>query len=140
MSAGTLVPLKEGEVLVPVKGTAWATRWKELRLVNSHRFKGVTYWWVEMTSTGGDAHLDTMSIGTLRTTWERKAKFYQIGKTYKFRNVGRTDTWTVLDIYTVDKVAIFDSKHKAVARMDTADGMQDIQTLSQADFDRMVEV
>lgn len=130
-----IVPLKEGEVLVPIDGSAWQSRWKEIKLISCHWFKNTTYWWVEMTDKSGSTHIDTMNVGTLRTNWERKEKFYKVGKVYKFPN--REDTWTVLDLYEVARPA-YGNKVKAVARMDTPAGLSDIQTLSADDFRRMV--
>lgn len=135
----TPVPLVEGERLVPSKLSTWAGKYSELRLINSTKFKGVTYWWVQLTTTGGLTTLETFSIGDLRTSWVRKPGFYKIGKTYKFKGGGRLDTWKILDVYVIDAPA-YGSSVKAVARMVTPDGLMDIQTLSQDDFDRMVEV
>ena len=66
--------------------------------------------------------------------------FYRVGKTYMFKNVSREDTWKILDIYEVSRPSFGDNKVKAVAKMVTAKGYEDIQTLSQSDFERMVEV
>lgn len=69
--------------------------------------------------------------------------FFQVGKTYKFKERNgyqRPDTWKILDLYEVDNPAYGVGKYKAISRMTTEDDFQDIQTLSQHDFDRMVEV
>ena len=132
------VTLAEGERLVPSKFSTWAGKYSELKLVNATRFKGVTYWWVELTTKGGLTTLETFSIGDLRTFWVRKPGFYQIGKTYRFSKIGRADVWKILDVYAIDNPAYGD-RVKAVGKMITAEGLTDIQTLTQNDFDRMVE-
>lgn len=68
-----------------------------------------------------------------------KAKFYRVGVRYKFDS-SREDTWLVLDVYQVTNPLYSWSKMKAVARMTTADGKEDIQTLTDSDFARMVQV
>lgn len=86
------------------------------------------------------------SNGTLHVIGDDKwwmysnyAGFYKVGKTYKFKSLNRADTWQILDVYEVSRPA-YDSKVKAVAKMITDRGYEDIQTLSRSDFDRMVEV
>jgi hypothetical protein len=67
-----------------------------------------------------------------------KDKFYQVGKTYKFPKRG--DVWKILDVYEVSKVEWHTEKIKAVAKMTTPDGFEDIQTLTLGDYERMVQV
>ncbi len=67
-----------------------------------------------------------------------KDKFYRVGKTYKFPN--RDDVWKILDVYEVSKTEWRTEKAKAVARMTTPDGFEDIQTLTLGDYERMVQV
>lgn len=132
-------PLKAGEILVPDENSAWFERWKQVKTVSSHTFSGVEYWWVEMTPKNGATHLDTMGINTLRASWKRKPTFYRIGKRYRFPS-GRTDVWLILEIYDVSSFYGNNTRVKAVARRIQTDGHQDIETLSENDFARMVEV
>lgn len=130
--------LKAKEVWLPRVGSIYNPTFKEITLVNTHQFKGVTYWWVEALSKSGFTTLESFTASTIKTNFDLKPSFYQVGKTYKFRNVGRDDTWLVLDVYQVSTPAYGD-KVKAVAKMTTANGLQDIQTLTQGDFARMVQ-
>jgi hypothetical protein len=67
--------------------------------------------------------------------------FYEVDQKYKFASGWRTDTWKILDIYQVDNPEYGDEgKLKAVAKMITATGTEDIQTLTMHDFKRMVKV
>lgn len=67
--------------------------------------------------------------------------FYEVDQVYRFTSGLRTDTWKILDIYQVDNPEYGDEgKLKAVAKMVTATGTEDIQTLGVHDFKRMVKV
>lgn len=67
--------------------------------------------------------------------------FYEVDQVYRFASGWRTDTWKILDIYQVDNPEDGDEgKLKAVAKMVTATGTEDIQTLGMHDFKRMVKV
>jgi hypothetical protein len=68
-----------------------------------------------------------------------KDKFYRVGKRYRFDS-SREDTWFVLDVYQVTNPLYSWSKLKAVARMTTTEGKEDIQTLTLGDYERMVQV
>lgn len=66
--------------------------------------------------------------------------FYEVDQKYKFASGSRSDVWEILDIYQVDNPEYGDGKLKAVAKMITPTGTEDIQTLSVGDFERMVKV
>lgn len=66
--------------------------------------------------------------------------FYKVGKTYRFSNGRRTDTWKIQSVHELARPQIGESKWKAVAVMTTVSGYEDLQTLSKADFNRMEEV
>ena len=131
--------LQTDQVWVPMPNSAYDNTWTEVKLVNTHNFKGVTYWWVEAKSKANFTSLESLTASGIKTNFVRKPAFYQVGKTYKFRNVGRSDTWKILDLYTVNRAAYGD-KMKAVAKMVTDSGYEDIQCLTPGDFERMVEV
>ena len=72
----------------------------------------------------------------VESMWEKPATFFRLGKKYKF--AGRNATWEILDLYEVDEPMY--AKVKAIALMTDLDtGKEDIQTLNDGDFDRMVE-
>jgi len=66
--------------------------------------------------------------------------FFEVGKTYRFDNNSRTDTWTIQSVHELARPQFGESKQKAVAIMTTKSGYQDLQTLSLPDFERMVQV
>ena len=67
--------------------------------------------------------------------YEPMDNFFRLGKRYMLGN--RTDTWLVLDLYEVENPFYGRGRQKAIARMTTADGKEDIQTLNMDDFERM---
>jgi hypothetical protein len=66
--------------------------------------------------------------------------FFKVGKTYRFDNNSRTDTWTIQSVHELERPQGGESKQKAVAVMTAKSGYQDLQTLSLPDFDRMTLV
>lgn len=136
------VPLKTGEVLVPIKGTTWdQNQWKELEIMSSATVKGVSQFWVKMTDQHGFTVMDTMNIGTLRRGWERKSTFFVVGKTYKFA----ANKWTISDLYRVIEVAHVDDPLTPsddviafVIAKDVTSGRQYGTSLTRNDFSKMV--
>src|SRR5690606_11108318 len=136
------VPLKVGEVLVPIKGTTWDEKqWKELEIMSSATVKGVSEYWVKMTDQHGFARMNTLNISTLRSGWVRKDSFFKVGKTYKFAS----NKWTVSDLYRVIEVAHVDDpltpsddvNALAIAK-ESAYGRQYGTSLTRNDFSKMV--
>lgn len=130
-------PLKSGEILVPKAGSAFKS-WTQVKLMQSKYFKGQDYWWLEMMHKDGSTHLDTLSLTTLRSGWERKPSFFRVGVKYRFPRE-RADTWEILEIRQVDNPQPWSGKLKAISKMVTTEGYEDIQALSENDFRRMVE-
>ncbi|ATW69365.1 hypothetical protein HWB40_gp27 [Streptomyces phage Manuel] len=136
------VPLKLGEVLVPIKGTTWdKNQWKELEIMSSATVKGVSQYWVKMTDQHGFTTMDTLNIGTLRSGWVRKDSFFKVGKTYKFE----ANKWTVSDLYRVIEVAHVDDPLTPnddviafVIAKDSVSGRQYGTSLTRNDFSKMV--
>jgi len=136
------VPLKVGEVLVPIKGTTWdENQWKELEIMSSATVKGVSQYWVKMTDQHGFTTMNTLNISTLRSGWVRKDSFFKVGKTYKFAS----NKWTVSDLYRVIEVAHVDDPLTpsddvialAIAK-ESAYGRQYGTSLTRNDFSKMV--
>ncbi|UVD39737.1 hypothetical protein SEA_ROSEPHARIE_74 [Streptomyces phage RosePharie] len=137
------VPLKDGEVLVPIKGTTWADLgWKQLEIVSSTRSDGVTQYWVRMTDRNNITTLNTLNLGTLRRGWERKEKFFKAGVEYRFAHVSKFsvhDTYKVVELYQIDDPLT--PGHAQAAFAVGKDGMTGRQygtSLTLSDFEKMV--
>ena len=136
------VPLKHGDVLVPLKGTAWDhNQWRELEVVSIAVVKGVTQHWVKMTDAHGFTTMDTLNLGTLRKGWTRKEKFFKIGATYQFANLNKFivgDTYRVIEIYHIDDPMTSGHAQSAFAiAKDGLTGKQYGTSLTLSDFERM---
>jgi hypothetical protein len=136
----TPVTLKAGETLVPTLQSVWRERWASLKLVNEHKFKGVTYWWCEMTDKSGMTHLDTMSIGNLRTGWVRRPTFFQVGKRYKFASDKLSRSlFDVIELHQNNKPRSPNYEVQALVRVtDTQSLTTYLTVLNREDFNRMV--
>ena len=133
-----VVPLAVGEILVPKPGSAWTYNYTQVKVLAVTEKNGRKYYWLEMSPKGGSStFFDSLREDSMRSGWQRKPKFFQIGKTYKFKSGARADKWMVMDLYLTDNPV--HSANKAVAWMVTSTGERDLQTLSQSDFERMVE-
>ncbi len=136
------VPLKPGEVLVPIKGTTWADLgWKQLEIVSTTRDKGVTHYWVRMTDRSNITTLNTLNLGTLRAGWERKEKFFKLGVRYKFANASKFsvhDTYKIVELYLVDDPLTPGHAQSAFAiGKDGMTGKQYGTSLTLSDFEKM---
>lgn len=139
------VPLKDGELLVPIKGTAWANnQWKELEILSSKAVKGITQYWVKMTDGHGFTTLDTLNIGTLRQGWERKEKFYRVGVKYKFASVAKfavSDTYKIVEVYHIDNpLTPADSLMAFAVATDAMTQKNYGTSLTLSDFNKMVRL
>jgi hypothetical protein len=135
----TPVTLKAGETLVPMLQSAWREHWSSLKLVNEHKFKGVTYWWCEMTNKTGMTHLDTMSIDDLRTGWVRKSSFFELGKRYKFRSDKLSRSlFDVIELHLNEQPRSPNYEVQALVRVtDTQSLTTYLTVLNREDYNRM---
>jgi hypothetical protein len=138
------VPLKVGDVLVPIKGTTWeALNWRQLEVMSQTRHKDVTQYWVKMMQENGTETLHTLNLGTLRDGWTRKEKFFKVGSRYRFDTSKWvvSDEYRIMEVYTVSDPLTPDDDAVAFAvAKDAMTGKQYGTSLTRSDFDKMSKV
>lgn len=133
-----IVPLKKGDVLVPLKDSAWSA-YKEARVIAVETIRGVEQAWVDtIPAYGGISTLNVLSVNTLRRGWERKPTFFQVGKEYVWQRVYvNAETYKIMDIYQIENPATHDGHLSAFAIVTDAYGKQFGSSLTVGDFRRM---
>lgn len=136
-----VVPLKVGEILVPIKGSSWdLTGYTQAELISSATIHGAEQWWCKVIGKNGTT-MTTFSTRLLRRGWVRRERFFKIGSTYKFNNRVTSDTYKILDVYEIENPLYSSNATSAFAvAKDRMTGRQYGISLSGSDFDIMVKV
>lgn len=135
----TVVPLKKGDRLVPNPSSTWGLSWVEAEVMAVEFVGGIEQAWIKLTpKSGGSSTLNTISVDTLRRTWQRKPTFYKIGGSYVWQRVYvNPETFKILDVFQVQNPATPGDKFSAFAICTDSYGKQYGTSLNASDFSRM---